>query len=133
MNRRSSSTSEGLVPVVNGHSLRRGSALLLIIAAMGCGDTPVVMLDVGATTLAVGDSLLVYATFGHHHPGFLRDDVHVFSGAEPTLFRWTSSDSSIVAVDGRGMIYARRPGAAEISAIYEDVRSHNTAKVSVVP
>jgi hypothetical protein len=113
--------------------VRFGSAALPAISSLGCSATPVVALDIGSTRLAVGDSLLVGAVFGHHHPGLFRDDIHVISRTEPTLFRWTTSDSSVVAVDGRGMVYARRLGAAEISASYDGVRAQNPAIISVIP
>jgi hypothetical protein len=114
-------------------SVRRGSAAVLAIGSLGCSATPVVALDIGSTRLAVGDSLLVGAVFGHHHPGLFRDDIHAMSRTEPTLFRWTTSDSSVVAVDGRGMVYARRLGTAEVSASYDGVRAQSPAIISVIP
>lgn len=107
------------------------AAATLLAGSVACSPTKIVVVDLGSARLSVGDSVLVGAAFGHHHFGLFNDDIHANSRDQPTAFRWSSSDSSVAGVDARGMVYARRPGKAEVTAEYDGLRPNFPALIEV--
>jgi uncharacterized protein YjdB len=104
----------------------RAAAALLILAAAGCRDglrpdaPSEIRVDVAAPTVAVGDSVHLAAT------------VRTASGQALTTaaIAWSSSDTTVAAVDSLGWLRARAVGNVTVQASVEGLSG--TASLTVV-
>ena len=104
--------------MISASRFRRGFALLGLVALGACEREPYVYID-KPEPLRVGESDTLVATYAHRvvRFPFASSSEEIYTSADqPGAFTWTSSDTAVVRVDGRGTVSARRAGRANVVA-----------------
>lgn len=105
------------MPIRRPHSLAL-LLLALLAPAAACGPGELKMnVSIADVGLVVGDSVRPQWAVIRQHSGGLNPSFFVYdSFGHPDRFRWQVTNPAVVSVDDRGMVLARSPGTATVTA-----------------